>query len=130
MEEKQPLGGPKTDQDAHHHAMRAPIAVVAGELTELLGATTVAVIGGVNETRAVQQWAAGREPQRAHVLRFALQLATMIATVADRDVARAWFHGTNPRLQDRTPMLLLRHEPLDQIQGPLMEAARVFAAHA
>ena len=68
------LETPRTDLSAHSHAMELPIADVVSELIDLLGATTVAVIGGVRETRAVQQWTNGREPQRQHVLRFALQL--------------------------------------------------------
>jgi hypothetical protein len=101
---------------------------VVRELTDLLGATAVAAIGGVQETRAVQRWIAGeREPQRRHVLRFALQLATMISTVGTRDLARAWFHGANPGLGDSTPLMLLRDEPLERVQVRLMAAARSFA---
>ncbi|MBV8338341.1 MAG: hypothetical protein JO343_00145 [Candidatus Eremiobacteraeota bacterium] len=118
----------RTDFDAHAHAMSLPIQDVVKELTELLGATNVAVIGGVTETRAVQQWTTDREPQRAHVLRFALQIATMIAAVADRDLARAWFHGSNPHLDDAVPLMMLRNLPLTDIQGKLMAAARIFAA--
>ncbi|MBV8163627.1 MAG: hypothetical protein JOZ91_05120 [Candidatus Eremiobacteraeota bacterium] len=118
----------RTDFDAHAHAMSLPIQDVVKELTDLLGATNVAVIGGVTETRAVQQWTTDREPQRAHVLRFALQIATMIAAVADRDLARAWFHGSNPHLDDAVPLMMLRNLPLTDIQGKLMAAARIFAA--
>ena len=118
----------RTDFDAHAHAMSLPIQDVVKELTDLLGATNVAVIGGVTETRAVQQWTTDREPQRAHVLRFALQIATMIAAVADRDLARAWFHGSNPHLDDAVPLMMLRNLPLIDIQGKLMAAARIFAA--
>jgi hypothetical protein len=120
----------RTDVEAHDHAMALPIGQVVRELVDLLGATTVATIGGVQETRAVAQWTAGREPQRAHVLRFALQLSTMIATVGDRDIARAWFHGTNPRLGDRVPVRLLAESRLDDVQGELLAAARAFAARS
>ncbi len=117
--------------DAHNEAMTLPMPSVVERLTELLGATTVAAIAGVKETRAVQQWMLGeREPQRPNVLRFALQLAMMIATVASRDVARAWFYGANPYLDDRTPLVLLRDDGLESVQGPLMQAARAFAARA
>jgi hypothetical protein len=115
------------DLQAHDHAMSIPIRQVVRELSDLLGSTTVAVIGGVGESRAVQQWMHDREPQRPHALRFALQVATMIATVADRDVVRAWFHGSNPRLNDDIPMLLLRDRPLVETQGPMLAAARAFA---
>ena len=104
------------------------IADVVEQLADILGLTTVAAIGGVGETRAVQQWMGGREPQRPNVLRFALQLALMIATAEDRGVARAWFQGSNPQLGDRSPVMLLRNEPLEDVQGQLMAAARSFAA--
>ena len=118
------------DINAHEHAMEIPIEDVVRELVALLGATTVAVIGGVKETRAVTQWLSGRAPQRPHVLRFALQLASMIAVQADREIARAWFHGSNPQLGDAIPMMLLRDSELRHVQGPLLAAARSFAARA
>jgi hypothetical protein len=122
------LSSVRTPLDAHNEAMSLPLSEVVQQLTDLLGATTVAEIGGVKETRAVQQWLAGvREPQRPHELRFALQLALMISTIRDRELARAWFHGANPGLADRVPIVLLRDGPLEEFQVPLMSAARSFA---
>jgi hypothetical protein len=114
--------------EAHNHAMEIPIRQVVEELVAYLGATTVAAIAGVKETRAVQQWMADREPQRPHVLRFALQLVTMVARQNEPALARAWFHGSNPALGDQTPIVLFRSRPLDDIAGDLMSAARAFAA--
>jgi hypothetical protein len=114
--------------DAHLQAMSLPIGEIVRLLLELLDATTVAVIAGVSETRAVHSWLNGREPQRPQVLRFALQLATMIATSADAEYCKAWFHGSNPGLNDRVPMIMLRDLPLADIQPELLGAARLFAA--
>lgn len=117
-----------SDLQAHSYAMRLPIQQVVRELVRLLGATTVAAIGGVTETRAVAQWTKDREPQRPHVLRFALQLACMIdAATGDYHVVRAWFQGSNPLLGDAVPATLLRDEPLAEIQTKLVLAARDFA---
>src|ERR1700689_5131136 len=118
-----------TAAEAHNEAMSLSTPTVVETLVGLLGATTVAEIAGVKETRAVQQWAAGeREPQRAHVLRFALQLAMMISTVTSRHMASAWFHGANPRLDDQIPIVLMRDQPLETIQVRLMAAVRSFAS--
>jgi hypothetical protein len=76
----------------------------------------------------VAQWTQGRTPQRPNVLRFTLQVASMILSTRDPDIVRAWFHGTNPHLQDRVPAVLLRDESLVEIQGEIMAAARTFAA--
>jgi hypothetical protein len=128
VEEKQP-SYPLSDFEAHEHAMALPISEVVSELVAILGATTVAVIGGVTETRAVHQWTLGREPQRQHVLRFALQIARMVASADGKhESVRAWFQGSNPRLNDGIPALMLRDERLENIQAPLMQAARAFGA--
>lgn len=119
---------PMTDAQAHATAMSLPINTVVARLIGLLGATTVAVIGGVTETRAVTQWTDGRVPQRPNVLRFALQVAMMIGGDSHGESVRAWFAGSNPHLEDQVPMLMLRDKPLNEISGPMMAAARAFAA--
>ncbi len=118
-----------TSGEAHNEAMSLTINRVVESLVELLGAPTVAALGGVQETRAVQQWISGtRQPQRPNVLRFALQMALMIATVGSRELAQAWFHGSNPQLNDVTPLAVLRDQPLESVQLSLMVAARSFAS--
>ena len=116
------------DTDSHANAMSLPINAVVSRLILLLGATTVATIGGVTETRAVAQWTDGRLPQRPHILRFALQLAAMLGGEPETETIRAWFAGSNPYLDDQVPMLLLRDRPLSEIAGPMMAAARAFAS--
>jgi hypothetical protein len=116
------------DFESHNHATSIPIKQVVRELVELLGPTLVAAIGGVNETRAVAQWMGDREPQRPQVLRFALQLAGIMVQAGDGTIARSWFQASNPYLGDRSPVMLLRHQPLEEIQAKLMGAARGFAS--
>ncbi|HTU81497.1 MAG TPA: hypothetical protein VMF61_05180 [Candidatus Acidoferrales bacterium] len=114
----------------HGHVMSLPVAGVVRELTSLLGLTLVAAIGGVGETRAVSQWTNGRRPQRPHVLRFALQLARMLADDTGPEAARAWFLGSNPHLGDRSPVSVLRISSLEEAQHDLMVAARAFLQRA
>jgi hypothetical protein len=102
---------------------------IVRQLVELLGATSVALIADVQETRAVAQWMDHREPQRGHVLRFALQLALMIAHRTDADTAQAWFFGSNPVLHGAVPAYLLRDRPLEEIQMELLGAAGSFASN-
>jgi hypothetical protein len=116
--------------EAHAQAMSLPIARVVQRLLELLDPTTIAVVAGVQETRAVHGWLNGREPQRPQVLRFALQLAAMIAGSSEAEFCKAWFHGSNPHLDDQVPMIMLRDRPLAEIQRELLAAARIFAARA
>ena len=117
-----------TGVESHNHAMAIPITQVVKELVDFLGAPTVAAIGGVKETRAVQQWMENREPQRPHVLRLALQLASMIAMTGQKSMAQAWFNGANPALGGESPLLLMRTRPLEEIQSTLLTSARSFAS--
>jgi hypothetical protein len=52
----------------------------------------------------------------------------MILSTKDPDIVRAWFHGSNPYLGDRVPIVMLRDEPLAEIQVEMMAAARAFAS--
>ena len=118
----------RSDTESHDWVTGLSIHDVVRQLADILDITTVAVIGGVKEARAVQQWMADREPQRPHVLRFALQLALMLSSAKEREFAKAWFHSPNPRLDDRVPMLVLRDVPLEEVQGSMLNAARAFAS--
>jgi hypothetical protein len=51
----------------------------------------------------------------------------MIANARDADFCKAWFHGSNPHLDDGVPMIMLRDRPLADIQHDLLTAARIFA---
>ncbi len=124
-----PATHPKPDFAAHQRAIRASFSEVAKELRELLGARLVAYIGGVQNTRAVRDWAEGKhtpsedEQQR---LRLALQVALLITEADDYEIAQAWFQGMNPQLDDRSPARMLRDGALDEAGADVIAAARAF----
>ena len=96
----------------------------------MLGARLCAVLGSVQETRVVEQWAAGSRKPLAMVqrrLRVALQAAAPIAEVDSAAVAQTWFLGMNPLLDDCSPLLLLLCEgDLDEVEPAVIGAARAF----
>jgi hypothetical protein len=110
--------------------MRVPFPAAVTELRELLTPRLVAYITGVRETRAVHQWADGtREAKSAALedrLRFALQVAVLLADHDDPRVVQAWFQGLNPHLGDRSPARLLREGDLDEVGPAVLGAARAF----
>jgi len=109
--------------------MRSGFEDVVGDLRERLGRKLVAYIGGVKETRAVNQWADGdREPsdETQARLRLVLQVALMIEAADGRRVTQAWFQGMNPQLDDRAPARVLRDGPLEDAGPAVLGAARAF----
>jgi hypothetical protein len=123
---------PKRDLQAFTASIRASFEHVVKDVSGILGPKLVAYIGGVTETRAVQQWAAGhREPKNPDLekrLRLAAQLARLIAGTDGDGVAQAWFQGLNPQLGDRSPARLLREGDINDVGPKLLAAARAFVS--
>jgi hypothetical protein len=121
---------PSADLEAFDYAMRAPFALVATELIDILGAKLVAYIAGVRETRAIQQYAddsrSPRHPAIEPRLRLALRIARLISKHDGKEIAQAWFTGLNPRLNDRSPARLLREGEIDEVGPDIIAAARSF----
>ena len=114
---------------AYEQAVRSEFPRVVQMLRDLVGAPLVAYIGGVKETRAVNQWAEGdRTPGQAaqRRLRTALQVALMIADADGQEIAGSWLQGLNPQLDDRSPARLLREGDVDEVGPEVLGAARAF----
>ena len=119
----------RPDYAAHAQAVRAGLPDVVASLRSILGARLCAYLGSVKETRAVNEWAdgmrvPGAETQRR--LRLALQVAQTIADTDGAEVARAWFQGLNPHLEDRSPARLLREGDIDEVGPEVVAAERAF----
>jgi hypothetical protein len=121
---------PKPDLAAHRQSLTLPLPEIASELVEVIGKKLTAYIGNAKDTRAVDRWIAGREAYKDAEprLRFAYQVVMILRKRDSPEVVQAWLMGINPELNDRTPIRMLKEEPLD-IAGPLiLGAARAFAA--
>ncbi len=119
----------RPDYAAHVRAVRSSLPEVVAALREILGLKLCAYLGSVKETRAVNEWAEGdREPSDAvqRRLRLAFQVAEAIAEVDGAEVARAWFQGLNPQLDDRSPARLLREGDIDEVGPEVIAAERAF----
>jgi hypothetical protein len=119
----------RPDYAAHIRAVRCSFPEVVAALREILGLKLCAYLGSVKETRAVNEWADGvREPSEAvqRRLRLAFQVAEAIAEVDGAEVARAWFQGLNPQLDDRSPARLLREGDIDEVGPEVIGAERAF----
>jgi hypothetical protein len=118
--------------DAYVAATRADETGLVRALRDLLGARLVAYLAGVQETRAVREWAEGeraiRKDEVVQRLRIAYQVSLLISARDSAAVAQSWFQGLNPQLDDRSPAAVLR-EMDPAAGGPLvLSAARAFAA--
>lgn len=122
----------QVDLRVYADATRLPFADVVTQLRDLVGAKLVAYLGSVRETRAVRQWATGegRAPsdQVQARLRLAFRVAALIARRESPLVAATWLQGMCPQLSDQIPARLLREGVLEDVQAPLLNAARAFVS--
>lgn len=119
------------DLRAYRESVTLDTAELVTRLRDILGATLVAYLGEVKETRAVAQWAAGvRTPATATVtrLRTAYHAAAMLREKDSAAVVQAWFQGLNPQLDDVAPARALREQDLATVGPAVIAAARAFAA--
>ena len=65
--------------------------------------------------------------QAACVCRW-LQVALLISRHDTAGVARAWFQGLNPQLDDRSAARLLREGDVDEVGPLILSAARAFVS--
>lgn len=104
---------------------------VVQALAAALGAPIVAVMAGVKDTRSVRFWIAGEKLPRGAVddrLRLALQTLDIILTRNERDVARAWFAGMEPELDDQAPAIVIAERDDPASRRAVLAAARRFIA--
>lgn len=123
----------RSDLRAYQDSVRRPDAQVVDALRDLLGARLVAYLGGVQETRAVRQWAAGERTPSAAVmqrLRMAYHVAGVLRAKDSPEVIQAWFQGMNPQLGDAAPARVLREGDPAQDGPRVLAAARSWAASA
>jgi hypothetical protein len=118
-----------THDDVSADAARLPITEIARFLREHLGQKSTAYISGVNDPKMVARWIAGRSTPRDHPqrrLREGYQAARLLTGVYGDETAKAWFFGSNTRLDDEAPAYVLRHAMSWEDLRPIVPAARAF----
>lgn len=87
---------------------------IVRELNAALGPTLVAALSGSKDRRLPIRWAKadGPEPrtEAARRLTFALRQWTLLAAAEGAHVARQWFIGGNPHLNENTPITAIRED--------------------
>jgi hypothetical protein len=118
---------PVDRQIVHTRAVRAPLPEIATRLQEVLGQRMTAVVAGINDAKAVGQWARGLRaphPDAERRLRDTYQIVGLLLEYDAPETIRAWFGGMNPHLGDQAPSLVIGTEP-----ERVLQAAQAFIAN-
>lgn len=102
----------KITESAYTQATRTDIREIARRLNASLGATLVAALAGSKDPKVSYKWARqdGPSPRPAAVrrLQFAYAQWLAIAEAEGEAVAQMWFLGSNPWLDQATPIDAIR----------------------
>jgi hypothetical protein len=110
---------------AHARTTRMDIREITRRLNAALGATLVGALAGSKDLKVSYKWAQqnGPSPKQGSVqrLQFAFTQWLIIAEAEGEHVARMWFIGSNPWLDQDTPVDAIR-------EGRFKEVAAAAAA--
>lgn len=94
---------------------------IARRLNGSLGATLVAALAGASDAMTAREWARHDgpepEPEASKRLCFANDVWRIVADAEGAQVARAWFTGANPWLDDDTAVNAIRVGRLEAVAG-------------
>jgi hypothetical protein len=111
-------------------ATRLGVEVIAGYLQAQLGQKLTAYLAGVTDPKMVGRWAAGKaqpRDEREMRLRDAFKATRMIVDAFGPTTAKAWWVGSNTRLDDEAPAAVVRHARDPEGLRFVVPAARAFA---
>jgi hypothetical protein len=120
--------------DAWEAAYKASLVLPAWEQTayllDTIGARFTTAAVGLHDARTVRRWRDEQIEPREHDVagRLAIlyRLTRSVADVYTPAVATAFLRSANPQLEDTSPLVLLREGDPDEVQKPLLAAARAF----
>lgn len=119
-----------TANDAHAATAKLGIREITRQLNNHLGPSLVAVLAKTKDRRLPIKWAKpeGPQPRPESVKRltYAHRVWTQIAGAESDHVARLWFIGANPRLEEVAPVTAIR----DGRFGDVSAAANAFVEDA
>lgn len=115
-----------TMAEAHACTTRLDIHTIVRRLNAHLGATVVAALSGSRDSKLPYRWAKPDgptpNPKAEERIRTAYRVWTLIADAETEHVARTWFVGSNPVLDETSPVIALREDRIREVT----QAAQAF----
>jgi hypothetical protein len=112
---------------AYAETLQLDIHQLVARMNGHLGATAVAALAGVRDSKLPYRWAKADGPtpnaEATKRLHAAHRVWLQLSDAESDHVARAWFVGANPLLDEESPIVVLRRGDIRLVQ----QAAQAFA---
>jgi hypothetical protein len=117
---------------AFKESMNLAPAEQAAWLLDHVGPRIASAALGMSDARQLKRWRAGEVEPRAHdvALRLPLlfRIAWAVSSVFGDRTAALFLRSANPQLNDEAPLMVLRDNPPEEVQGQLLAATQAFLA--
>ena len=108
-----------TETEVHGATARMDIHQIVRALNEALGSTLVAALTGSKDRKQPIRWAKPNGPKPGTDFTRRLQLAhrlwTLLEQAEGEHIARGWFIGGNPLLDEDTPLTAIREDRAKEV---------------
>src|SRR5688572_9306554 len=111
---------------AHKQSVTVPSPEQAAYVRDVLGSRLAAAALGLKDTRTLSSWASGgpiRGVDSEHRLQVLFRTVAAVAEVFTPAVAAAFLRGSNPDLDNRSPVVVLANESPEAAEPKLVAAA-------
>lgn len=108
-------------------ALITPFPQAVQKLVKLIGLRDTGIMLGARQSRTVRDWMSGTVPKgdtKAKAL-FALQIAGVVSANCSEDAVHGYMIGSNYRLRDEAPLILIR-DSFESERLNILSAARSF----
>lgn len=112
---------------AYRASVREPPALIARWCLDNLGQRITAVGLGLADASLVRRYARGEgnpSSEREARLRLLYRVGRMLADAYDGQTARAFLRGSNPLLDDQSPVTVIADVPVEESGAVVIAAAR------
>lgn len=117
----------ETEAVAYRASVREPPVPIARWCLDNLGQRITAVGLGLTDASLVRRYARGDgkpSSEREARLRLLYRVARMVADAYDPQTARAFLRGSNPLLDDQSPLAVIADMPVEDAGALVVAAAR------
>ncbi|MDN5666861.1 MAG: hypothetical protein L0G87_00520 [Renibacterium salmoninarum] len=117
-----------TSTEIFDRTHRLDIHEITRQLISALGPTLVAALAGSTDRGMPNRWAKGTTPRQESITRLTLahRVWTQVEQAEGEHLARAWFIGGNPMLNEDTPITAIRQDRGREV----VNAAEAFAENS
>jgi hypothetical protein len=122
------LSATEAEEAAYKASLHTSVTEQASFLLTTIGPRVTAASLGLADARPLKLWVTGDAGPKSAVvaerLRVVFRIVYAIAAMYTGNTAATFLRSANPQLDDQSPLMLLREQPVEAVEAQLLGATR------